>query len=116
MKKRDTLKSKLLFNDVIQHEKRISNKYFVICYQKKDFVKNNYGLAVGKKLGNAVKRNRIKRQLRNIIDRNVLSFPNFHNYIIICKKEVINLSFADMEKWLIKLLSEKGEKIWKIKY
>ena len=91
MKKRDIVKSNELFNNIIASGKRVSNKYFIICSLKKDFEKNNYGIAVGKKVGNAVIRNKIKRQIRNIIDYNTNLFPNFHNYIIICKKEVLKL-------------------------
>ncbi len=106
MKKRDILKSKILFNDVYNNGKRISNKYYVICFSKKDFIKNNYGIAVGKKIGNAVIRNKIKRQIRNIIDNNINIFPKFHNYIIICKKEILNLSYEKMELELINLLNK----------
>ncbi len=109
MKKRDIVKSKILFNDIIQKGKRLSNKYYVICKQKKVFEKSNFGIAVGKKVGNAVTRNKIKRQIRNIIDKNIMLFPKFHNYIIICKKEILDLSFLDKEKYLIDLLNIKGE-------
>ena len=108
MKKRDVLKSNVIFNDIINKGKRNQNKYFVICSVKKDFIKNNYGIAVGKKVGNAVIRNKIKRQMRNIIDKNKILFSNYHNYIIICKKEVLNLSFKEMEDNLVTLLN-KGE-------
>ncbi len=109
MKKKNVVKSKILFNDIIQNGKRNANKYFVICSVSKNEVSNNFGIAVGKKVGNAVIRNKIKRQLRNIIDNNLKLFPNFHNYIIICKKEILKLSYSEMEKELIKLLN-KGEK------
>jgi len=109
MKKKNVVKSKILFNDIIQNGKRNTNKYFVICSVNKNEASNNFGIAVGKKVGNAVIRNKIKRQIRNIIDNNYKLFPNFHNYIIICKKEIINLSFKEKEFELIKLLN-KGEK------
>ena len=108
MKKRDIVKSNILFNNIINNGKRNSNKYFVICSEKKDFIKNNYGIAVGKKVGNAVIRNKIKRQIRNIINNNNNLFSNFHNYIIICKKEVLNLSFKEMNDELLKLI-KKGD-------
>lgn len=108
MKKRDIVKSKTLFNDIIQNGKRNANKYFVICSGKKNEINNSFGIAVGKKVGNAVCRNKIKRQMRNIIDNNYKTFPNYHNYIIICKKEILSLSFKEMEKALINLI-EKGE-------
>jgi len=112
MKKRNVVKSKILFNDIIQNGKRNANKYFVICRGSKEEHNNNFGIAVGKKVGNAVIRNKIKRQIRNIIDKNYKIFPNFYNYIIICKKEILNLSYWDMEKQLIDLINrgEKNEK------
>ena len=109
MKKKNIVKSKIVFNDIIQNGKRNANKYFVLCYVIKKESNNNYGIAVGTKVGNAVTRNKIKRQIRNIIDNNNKLFPNFHNYIIICKKEVLNISYCEMEKYLIELFL-KGEK------
>ena len=108
MKKRDVVKSNILFNEIIKSGKHISNKYYVLCIQNKNEEQKKYGIAVGKKVGNAVVRNKIKRQIRNIIDKNCIYFPNFHNYIIICKKEILLLTFSEMEKELMKLVS-KGE-------
>ncbi len=109
MKKKDIVKSKILFNDIIQNGSRVSNKYYVICYIYNNESAKKFGIAVGKKIGNAVVRNKIKRQIRNIIDNNIKYIQNHHNYIIICKKEVLNLSFQEMEKYLIEVLN-KGEK------
>ena len=109
MKKRDIVKSNILFNKIIAEGTKKKNNYFVIYSMSKDFIKNNYGIAVGTKVGNAVVRNKIKRQIRNIIDKNIKLFPNFHNYIIICKREIINLNFQEMENELISLLNNKGE-------
>lgn len=108
MKKKDIVKSNELFNDIINKGKRNASKYFVLCSVKKNEVNNKYGIAVGKKVGNAVVRNKIKRQIRHIIDKNIKLFPNYHNYIIISKKEILNLSFLDIEKEIIKLIN-KGD-------
>jgi len=107
MKKRDRVKSNILFNDIINNGLRVSNKFYVLCKEKSD-TNVKFGIAVGKKVGNAVVRNKIKRQIRHIIDKNIKLFPNFYNYIIICKKEVLKLSFNEMEFELIKLI-QKGE-------
>lgn len=108
MKKNDIVRSKIIFNDIIQKGKRNANKYFVLCRVRKLEEHNNYGIAVGKKVGIAVVRNKIKRQIRNIIDKNNKLFPNFHDYIIICKKDIINLSYWEMEEQLLQLF-KKGE-------
>jgi len=108
MKKKDIVKSKIIFNDIIKKGVRNTNKYFVICSVIKDEDIPKFGIAVGKKLGNAVTRNKIKRQLRNIIDNNKILFKNNHNYIIIVKKEILILSFQEMNNELVKLI-KKGD-------
>ena len=106
MKKRDIVKSKILFNNIISTGKRVNNKYFIIYYIYKDEEKNNYGFAVGKKIGNAVVRNKIKRQLRNIVDNNISLFPSNKDYIIISKKEILSLTYQEMNNEFIKLIKE----------
>ncbi|MDE5630927.1 MAG: ribonuclease P protein component, partial [Bacilli bacterium] len=65
-----------------------------------------FGLAVGKKIGNAVTRNRVKRQIRSIIDNNKNLFKNSKDYIIIVKRNFLDLSFQDMERELKSLLEK----------
>ena len=51
--------------------KKISNKYLTIFFKKlsdKNNNKLNISFVVKKKIGNAVKRNKIKRRLRNIMN------------------------------------------------
>ena len=51
--------------------KKISNKYLTIFFKKlsdKDYKKLNISFVTKKKIGNAVKRNKIKRRLRNIMN------------------------------------------------
>ncbi len=52
-------------------KKKISNKYVTIFYgilEKKDIKKLNISFVTKKKIGNAVKRNKIKRRLKNIMN------------------------------------------------
>ena len=106
MKKRNIVKSKELFNNIINIGNRVSNKYYVICYQKKDDENNNYGFAVGTKMGNAVRRNKIKRQIKAIVDNNIDLFPKYYDYIIISKKELLSLKYSNMEEELVKIIKE----------
>jgi len=51
--------------------KKISSKYLTIFFKKlsdKDYKKLNISFVTKKKIGNAVKRNKIKRRLRNIMN------------------------------------------------
>ena len=106
MKRYEMIKSHEEFNEIINKGNKIIGKYVYIFFKEKDFSKPNYGIAVGKKLGNAVVRNKFKRQFRNIVDNNRFLFKNNHNYIIMIKKEANNASFSDLENDLINTLKK----------
>lgn len=106
MKRYEMVKSHEEFNEIINKGNKIKGKYVYIFFKEKDFSKPNYGIAVGKKLGNAVVRNKFKRQFRNIVDNNRFLFKNNHNYIIMIKKEANNASFSDLENELINTLKK----------
>lgn len=106
MKRYEMVKSHEEFNEIINKGNKIKGKFVYIFFKEKDFSKPNYGIAVGKKLGNAVVRNKFKRQFRNIVDNNRFLFKNNHNYIIMIKKEANNASFSDLENDLINTLKK----------
>lgn len=111
MKRYEMVKSHDDFNKIIHKGKKISNKYVIVFRMPKEEEKTNFGIAVGKKLGNAVTRNKLKRQFRAIIDNNRLLFKKYHNYIIMIKREATEESFQVLEKEFIRLLGkEQNEK------
>lgn len=111
MKKYEIVKSHEQFNEVINKGNKISNKYFIIFSLAKEDKKPQFGIAVGKKVGNAVVRNKFKRQIRNIIDNNKFLFKNNRNYIIMIKKECLNVSYNLLEQNLINLIrKDQNEK------
>ena len=82
MKRNEMIKESRLFNEVIEKGKSITNNYFRIFYLSCDETIPKFGLAIGKKIGNAVTRNHIKRQLRMMITNNKFLFSNNLYYII----------------------------------
>ena len=94
------------FNEIIKNGKKLKGKYIYIFSNEKNFSRPNFGIAVGKKLGNAVIRNKFKRQFRNIVDKNKFLFKNNNNYIIMIKKEANNASFSELELDLINTLKK----------
>lgn len=106
MKRYEMVKSHDDFNKIINHGKKINGKYMIIFYMQKEFEKPNFGIAVGKKLGNAVIRNKFKRKIRNIIDNNRFCFKNNHNYIIMIKKEANFATYQMLEKELLGILKK----------
>ena len=107
MKKKETIKSKLEFTDIIKNGNFIKNKEFVIYYKENNLEKNRYGIAVSTKLGKAVIRNKLKRQTREIITKLNSLFKNNRDYIIMIRKGNLESSFQNKLNNLEKLLKEK---------
>ena len=83
--------------------KKISNKFVNIFFKNLSNKSNNYlniSFITQKKLGNAVKRNKIKRRLRNIMNQ-ILKISKLnlkYSYLIITKKNIISANFADIKE------------------
>ena len=83
------MKSKILalskneeFKNLLK-QKKLSNRYVTIFFgslENKDNKKLNISFVTKKKIGNAVKRNKIKRRLRNIINDAVKKISIKFNY------------------------------------
>jgi ribonuclease P protein component len=69
------------------------------------------GITVSRKIGVAVKRNRVKRILREVYRRNKQLFPSGFDFILIAKKNEKDLSYHDLFQEIAKALgSRKWEK------
>ena len=85
--------------------KKISNKYFTIFF-KKLINKNNKSLNISfvakKKLGNAIKRNKIKRRLKNITNDAIKKISiNFnYSYLVIAKNKILSDKYKNIKKTL----------------
>ena len=92
------------FDKIIKQGKCIKNRYFVVHHKKNELPYDRFGISVSTKLGNAVFRNKYKRKLRSIIDNYKKVYVNSEDYIIILRKEAINLSHEELEKEFFALM------------
>lgn len=106
MKKFEIIKDKREFDDIIHNYPYLKSKSLVIYNKERNACFPRFGIAVGKKIGNAVTRNKVKRQIRTIIDNNKNLFQNSKDYIIIVKKSFLDLSFKENEDSLRKTLEK----------
>ena len=86
-------------------KKKVSNKYATIYFghlKKKNNNKLNISFSVKKKIGNAVKRNKIKRRLRNIMNEAVkkISINLNFSFLVIGKSTMLNREFKDIKEIL----------------
>ena len=86
-------------------KKKVSNKYVTIFFGRLDNKNNNklnISFVTKKKIGNAVKRNKIKRRLRNIMNDAIkkISIKFNFSYLVICKPSVLHSNYANIKKIL----------------
>lgn len=107
MKKINIVKEKKEFDRAFKLKKQISSKYaFLYTYD----TNSNYrfGICVSKKLGNAVTRNKIKRRVKDIIDKSKLQFKA-KDYIIVLKKSVSGAKYLELKEDIENLLKKINE-------
>ena len=83
-------------------KKKISNTYVTIFFghlENKDNKKLNISFVTKKKLGNAVKRNKIKRRLKNIMNDAIknISIKLNYSYLVIAKSTMLNNDYTNIK-------------------
>ena len=86
-------------------KKKVSNKYVTIFFGnlgKRNKDNLNISFVTKKKIGNAVKRNKIKRRLRNIMNDAVkkISIKFKYSYLVIAKSTMLNNDFKNIKETL----------------
>ena len=87
------------------NQRKVSNKYVTIFFGRlinKDNKKLNISFVTKKKLGNAVKRNKIKRRLRNIMNEavNKISINYNYSFLVIAKSSMLNNEYKIIKETL----------------
>ena len=87
--------------------KKINNKYLTIFFKKLSDKSNknlNISFVVQKKLGNAVKRNKVKRRIKMIVNQisKIIKINLNYSYLIIAKKNIIDAKFSDIKEVIFK--------------
>ena len=88
-------------------QKKISNKYVTIFFGKlanKNKNKFNISFVTKKKIGNAVKRNKIKRRLRNIVNDAIknITLKFDYSYLVIAKPTMLNNEYTIIKETLFR--------------
>lgn len=108
MKKKYIIKKKSEIDDIFKEQIRSSNSYFTIILKRN---KNNnanfrFAMSIGRKYGNSVARNKIKRQIRSIIRINQNYIKNNCEFVIVIKPKANELSFEEINKSILDLLKK----------
>ena len=82
MKKEYRVKKNEDFSRIIKRKQSMANRTFIIYYLKNDIGHARIGISVSKKLGKAVIRNKIKRQVRMIV-KETINLDDNYDYIAV---------------------------------
>ena len=113
MKKVNIVKENRDYNRIIKENRPFKYKDYIIYIDKREPPIYRFGFSVGKKVGNAVTRNRVKRQIKAIVSQN--DYQNDFDCIIIVGKGILNRSFSEMSENLnfalkkLKLVKERKD-------
>ena len=113
MKKINIVKENRDYNRIIKENRPFKYKDYVIYIDKREPSIYRFGFSVGKKVGNAVTRNRVKRQIKAIVSQN--DYQNDFDCIIIVGKGILDRSFSEMRDNLnftlkkLKLVKERKD-------
>tara|TARA_B100001027_G_C16166041_1_gene284783 strand:+ start:95 stop:436 length:342 start_codon:yes stop_codon:yes gene_type:complete len=85
---------------------KVSNEYVTIFFgylKNKNKEKLNISFVTKKKIGNAVKRNKIKRRLKNIVNEafKKISININYSYLVIAKPSMLNNEYTNIKETLI---------------
>ena len=92
MKKEYRVKKNEDFSLIIKEKQSLANRSFIIYYRKNDYPNARVGISVSKKLGKAVVRNKIKRQVRMMVQQTI-DFEKSYDYIVIIRNKYLKLDF-----------------------
>ncbi len=106
MKKEFRVKKSSEIEMIIRTKKSVSNKHFVL-YKRENHENTHFRFAVSvsKKYGNAVKRNKIKRQVREIVSKIDITVTD--DLFIVVKPKIPNLSYVELDASLRQLMARQ---------
>ncbi len=110
MKKLKTLKKNYEFKNVLTKGKFYKGKYITIYIRKNKKQENIIGIAISKKIGKAVKRNRIKRVVRESFRLKKDLLQNGYSIVFIWNKnaEIKEANYNNVSKDMLNLFTKAG--------
>lgn len=94
MKKEYRVRKNEDFSRIISKKISLANSSFIIYKDRNDIGHGRVGISVSKKLGIAVIRNKIKRQLRMMI-LEYFDFSESYDYIVIVRKNYLSHNYIE---------------------
>ena len=105
MKKEFRVKDTREFSEIMKYKRFYSSPSFVIYVKPRKMDHARVGLSVGKKMGNAVVRNKVKRQVRSMV-REIYTFDENFDTIILARVKYHEENYTNNKKVLERLVKK----------
>lgn len=86
----------------------VANSYLVLYAKPNRTAQNRVGITVGKKLGHAVVRNRVRRRLREIYRCNEDRFTSGWDIVVVARSRCVGANFGSLTKAYLSLAEKAG--------
>ncbi|MCL1912558.1 MAG: ribonuclease P protein component [Eubacteriaceae bacterium] len=101
-----TIKKNREFRAVYKHSQSIADQNLVLYKMGNNTSSSRFGITVSSKVGNAVKRNKIKRRLKEILSSKFNQIAVGYDIIFVVRVKAAQASFQSLEKSVDKLLDK----------
>ena len=91
------LKKNIDFQRVYKKRNITGNRNIIAFYKKNNLDNKRLGFTITKKVGNAVTRNRLKRQFKDIYYNNFNLLKDGYDYVFVIKKSCLDISYKELE-------------------
>ena len=102
------LKENRDFRRVYNKGKSFVCPFFVVYINKNRTNETRLGITVGKKIGNAVKRNRAKRVITAAFSTVCPKIISGYDFVIVARTRILNVKSTVVTTFLLKLLDSSG--------
>ena len=106
LKRINRLKKRYQFNYVYKSGEHFSGEHMVLYVASSKTKNIKVGLAVTKKVGHAVVRNKVRRRLREIIKKQVPNLKQNNNIIVVARDNITEASFEKLSNEFLKLIKK----------
>lgn len=103
-----TMKRNHEFQRLYHKGKSAASPYLALYCRKSKRGQNRLGFTVGKKVGCAVKRNRVRRRLREIYRLHEGEFAPGYDIVVVARVKSVYARYAQLEKSFLSLADKLG--------